>query len=105
MKTKAIIPSFDTSVIPMGVGTFMQERFSGYDLIADDQFLAVGINYNKYSLGKDVFSLSLKKNFFYKQSQVSFPQFGFGVPDEGPLRLLFQLAKSPTNKNFWLPYL
>ena len=82
-------PIFDTSVIPMGVGTFMQERFSGYDLIADDQFLAVGINYNKYSLGKDVFSLSLKKKFFYKQSQVSFPQFGFGVPGEGPLSSSF----------------
>ena len=59
-------PIFDTSLIPEGVNTLINRRFSGYDRIEDDKFHAVGFEFLKEIDGNEKISFSIKKKFLFQ---------------------------------------
>ena len=63
-------PIFDTSLIPEGVNTLINRRFSGYDRIEDDKFHAVGFEFLKEIDGNEKISFSIKKKFLFQDREI-----------------------------------
>ena len=98
-------PIFDSALIPEGVNTFMNQRFSGYDRIADEKFHAIGLNFLRFEDNLEKINFTIKKKFYYKDRRVYLNNPFESRDDTGPIASSFLWNPSKEIKfNSYLNY-